>query len=235
MRPSSAWRSALNEMQASQAELLLAHQGLLSELLLSRPVGQRILLLRHGESEANASKYDVKDPNLTRLGTMQARSWHNCIADFGADVVLVSPLRRAVQTACHAFRYEQVPLILCRFAREVGWGCGENTISLDTASMEQMLSDLPRGDDVQGIGEALHVAPDDPADERVCLQRLKVVLASRPERTIVVVCHYGVISALSGNRAKNGDIYECEWGPHGDLKMLARHKNPLSQQQCLCG
>merc|ERR1712192_17540 len=191
--------------------------------------------MRHGESEGNVSRYDVADPNLTQVGLMQAKSWQETVGEFGAELVLVSPLRRTVQTACHAFSNEQVPFLLCRSAREFGWGCAENTIMSDQHSMDAMLQDLPQGDEIQGIHEALYPGLDDPLDEYESLDRLKITLASRPEDVIMVVCHYGVISALTGNRAKNGDVYECNWGCDDELKAVARHRNPLSDQTCLCG
>jgi len=203
-------------------------------LLANKKFPQKIYLMRHGESEANISRRDVPDPNLTHLGLAQAKSWQETIGDLQPDIVLVSPLRRAIQTACHAFSYEEVPLLCCRFAREIGWSCDENTIHSTPASMQKMLADLPSGEDIHGIKEALFVAPDDPANEMASLERLKLVLASRPERTIVVVCHFGVIAALSGCRAKNGDVYECEWGFNDELRVLMRHKTPLSEQNCVC-
>lgn len=207
---------------------------LVRDLLLKRRDRQKIFLLRHGESQANVSKYDVPDPNLTSVGTVQAKSWQESIGDFCAEVVLVSPLRRTVQTACFAFKYETIPLELCTCAREIGWGCGENTIHSDPASMKRMLSNLPRGPEVRGIEQALRVSPDDPIDELQSLERLKVTLASRPESTIVVVCHFGVINALTGARAKNGDVYECQWGADHELSVVARHKVPVEDEGCTC-
>lgn len=213
----------------------LATPSPIRALLAARPLPQKIYLMRHGESEANISRRDVPDPNLTQLGLAQAKSWQESIGDFQPDLILASPLRRAVQTACHAFSYEEVPLLLCRFAREIGWSCNENTIHSTKAKMQEMLDTLPRGDEVHGVNEALTAAHDDPPDEMASLERLKLVLASRPERTIVVVCHFGVIAALSGCRAKNGDVYECEWGFNDELRVLMRHKTPLADQQCICG
>jgi len=204
-------------------------------LLAARSVPQKIYFMRHGESEANVSRRDIPDPNLTPLGLAQAKSWAESIGDLQPDIVLVSPLRRAVQTACHAFSYEEVPFLCCRFAREIGWAANENTIHSTPAKMQKMLDDLPRGDEVHGVREALTAAPDDPSTEMASLERLKMVLASRPEHTIVVVCHFGVIAALTGCRARNGDIYECEWGFNDELRVLMRHKTPLSEQNCVCG
>lgn len=204
-------------------------------LLAKRHTPQKIYLMRHGESEANISRRDIPDPNLTHLGLAQAKSWQETIGDLGADIVLVSPLRRAVQTACHAFHFEEVPMLFCRFAREIGWCCNENTIHSSVGSMNQMLKTLPRGDEVYGMKEALTPAADDPKEEMESLQRFKMVLASRPENTVVVVCHFGVIAATSGCRAKNGDVYECDWGYNDELRVVARHKTPLADQPCICG
>jgi|Transcript_104300 broad specificity phosphatase PhoE len=222
-------------MQQRAALRMDASASMLHGLVLNRRGKQKIFLMRHGESEGNVSKYDVSDPNLTQLGLMQAKSWQEVVGEFGAEVVLVSPLRRTVQTACHAFASEDVPFVFCRSAREFGWGCAENTISLDVYTMDDMLRELPHGDEIQGMTEALCPGPDDPMDEYESLDRLKLVLAGRPENIVMVVCHYGVISALTGNRAKNGDVYECTWGEDDELKVIARHRNPLSDQGCLCG
>jgi len=190
--------------------------------------------MRHGESQANVSRHDVPDPNLTAVGLAQAKSWQETIGDFGAEIVLVSPLRRTVQTACHAFKYEEVPFLLCRCARELGCGCGENTIHLDATQMKRMLGNLPRGSEVHGIEQALYEAPDDPVDELASLEQLKVTIAKRPESVVAVVCHFGVINALTGFRAQNCDVYECEWDSDNELKVVARHRAPVEEEGCVC-
>jgi len=195
---------------------------------------QRILLLRHGESQGNISRHDIPDPNLTDLGIAQAKSWADEIGEFGAELVLVSPLRRTVQTACYAFAREEAPLLICRNAREIGWCAAENTIMSSERSMSSMLDVLPRGNEVQGVRMGLRPQTVDPVDEVACMEELKKILRSRPERTLAVVCHFGVINALIGNRAKNADIFECEWGSDGELHAVGRHRPPLEQQQCLC-
>jgi broad specificity phosphatase PhoE len=228
---------ALQEQRRRAQQEATAQKGPspIRSLLAARRSPQKIYLMRHGESEANISRRDVPDPNLTHLGLAQAKSWQETIGDLAPDLVLVSPLRRAVQTACHAFQYEEVPMLLCRFAREIGWSANENTIYSTPVMLNKMLQKLPRGDEVYGVKEALTPGPDDPATEMDSLQRLKMVLAGRPESTIVVVCHFGVIAATSGCRAKNGDIYECDWGYNDELRVVARHKTPLADSPCICG
>merc|ERR1719454_1093955 len=130
----------------------------ITSLLAQKRDAQRVFFMRHGESEANISRRDVPDPNLTQLGLAQAKSWQETIGDLGADLVMVSPLRRAVQTACHAFEHEEVPMLFCRFAREIGWSANENTIHSAPDSMQRLLDSLPRGDEIYGVEEAL-IAP----------------------------------------------------------------------------
>lgn len=221
--------------EAAEAVRAAAEPSPLQSLIASRPDTQKILFMRHGESESNVSRRDIPDPNLTALGQAQAKSWQESVGEFGADLVLVSPLRRACQTACLAFSEEEVPMLMCRFARELGWSAQENTIGSTPKSLRAMLRGLPRGNEIHGIEEGLLPAHDDPPDELSSLQRLRLVLASRPERTIIVVCHFGVIAALTGRRAKNGDVYECMWGEGDQMQVLMRHKTPLADNQCLCG
>ena len=116
----------------------------------SPPAGggpSRILLLRHGQSEANATKRDVPDALLTELGRAQAAAWKGVIGRFGAEVVLVSPLRRALQTALLAFDKVDVPIEVCRDARELWWDEQANTPSTPE-SIYALLRGLPRGDEV---------------------------------------------------------------------------------------
>ena len=108
----------------------------------------RVLLLRHGQSEANATRRDMPDPPLTELGRVQATAWKGAIGRFGAEAVLVSPLRRALETALLAYDRVDVPVEVCRHARELWWDEQANTPSTPEA-LEAVLRDLPRGDEVR--------------------------------------------------------------------------------------
>lgn len=108
----------------------------------------RVLLLRHGQSEANATRRDMPDPPLTELGRVQATAWKGAIGRFGAEAVLVSPLRRALETALLAYDRVDVPIEVCRHARELWWDEQANTPSTPEA-LEAVLRDLPRGDEVR--------------------------------------------------------------------------------------
>ena len=61
-----------------------------------------VLLMRHAQSESNATHEDTFDPPLTALGVEQARRWREAAPRWKLDRVLVSPLFRCIQTAAHA-------------------------------------------------------------------------------------------------------------------------------------
>ena len=79
---------------------------------------KRILFMRHGETFHNVLHNDEPDTLLTPRGVAQARSWSASTADTdpghdpaflsAAEIVLVSPLRRTLQTACYAFAATKV-------------------------------------------------------------------------------------------------------------------------------
>ncbi len=61
----------------------------------------RLILIRHGESEGNASGViqGRMDFGLSPAGLLQARATAEALAGLAADRLVTSPLRRAVQTA----------------------------------------------------------------------------------------------------------------------------------------
>jgi len=199
---------------------------------------QRILFLRHGESLHNVSDADIPDPLLTRTGHAQALSWQHTMHNFGADVVLVSPLRRTVQTACLAFGKAKAPMELCRAARECWWDQVENSILSSPDSLRRLVEEMPRGKKLAKrlscVEPALLGCIDDPTDEGSSLARLRQLLASRPERCVAVVTHWGVVQALCGCDADNAELFECHWTPNRELVPFARHSAPFSGMQCHC-
>ena len=64
-------------------------------------MAQLVYLVRHGETSLNADGRlrGLADPELNEVGERQARAVAVALAEVDADVVLSSPLRRAVRTA----------------------------------------------------------------------------------------------------------------------------------------
>ena len=184
-----------------------------------------VLLLRDGESVANATDVDVLDCYLTEKGQKQAMAWRDHIGTLGAEVVLVSPLRRAVQTACFAFANQDIPMELCRPAREFKWSEKQNTLGTPV-QMQELLRQLPRGRDVQHVEEALALGPDEPSLERDSIAQLEEILKMREENVVAVACHWGVIKRLCGASADNCEIIQCEWSQSGQLNVVKHHRTP---------
>ena len=58
----------------------------------------RVLLLRHGESLANASGDDLPDSPLSDLGRAQAAAWTDAIGEFGATAVVAGIIPGKTET-----------------------------------------------------------------------------------------------------------------------------------------
>eukprot|EP01062_Namystynia_karyoxenos_P063251 TRINITY_DN56064_c0_g1_i1.p2 TRINITY_DN56064_c0_g1~~TRINITY_DN56064_c0_g1_i1.p2 ORF type:complete len:254 (+),score=55.44 TRINITY_DN56064_c0_g1_i1:84-845(+) len=181
---------------------------------------RRVLLLRHGQSEANATGRDVRDAQLTQTGVVQGSSWRSVAASLKADVVLASPLRRAVHTALLAFQDTDVPIEIVHSARELWWGDQQNQ-PLPLPALKQFLRECPRGADV-----VVPPPPETPFQSELhSVRAFHKHLLSRPEQTIAVACHFGVIQELCGHAAHNAEIVECE--VRGErLKPVRVHKPP---------
>jgi broad specificity phosphatase PhoE len=115
-------------MQSGQVLLMRHAEGLhqyfrgeknLIDPLLTGKDGLKITVKNEqGEEETKTSEKKPKVPH----GEDQAESWAPIIGDFKPDVVLMSPLRRCVQTGCLAFsKCEAIKMRLVRRAREAGW------------------------------------------------------------------------------------------------------------------
>lgn len=58
-----------------------------------------LILIRHAEPDYSSSRFD---PSLTRNGILQALALKQKLQDVRADIVLLSPLRRAIETCLHS-------------------------------------------------------------------------------------------------------------------------------------
>lgn len=209
----------------------------------------RVFLLRHGQGEHNATGRDIRDPLLTKRGEEQASSWAARTPALDVDVVLISPLRRTIQTALLAFQRcgkaargeggQPQRLLLCRHARELWWNEDCNDISPEP-ELRKLLQSLPRGDElaaVEGclgtpgtgsIREAVRVQSTTPETETASIRAMVAELRQREEDSVVVVCHWGVISDLCGADASNCALVECCFKESGRsaLKVLKIHPSP---------
>lgn len=183
-----------------------------------------VLLMRHGESEANATKQDIPDPDITALGVAQADAWRARSATWELETVLVSPLLRTIQTAARAFgAHPSARWQLCPAAREHWWDMRQSRGRLG-GEIAPALAELPAcGLTAEAVVAAIGAPTEHwhPTEEAAASKRelgrrsaratlaLATDLTRRAaagEKRVAVVCHWGVVSALTDVDAANCDV-----------------------------
>eukprot|EP00457_Paulinella_chromatophora_P012340 gb/GEZN01012544.1/.p1 GENE.gb/GEZN01012544.1/~~gb/GEZN01012544.1/.p1 ORF type:complete len:275 (+),score=33.67 gb/GEZN01012544.1/:179-1003(+) len=187
-----------------------------------------IYLIRHAESTYNREMRSWRtwcfcrcvrvinshrDALLTPEGIEQVRRLKNSYSQHatlnGVEIVLTSPLTRALQTAVGVFGDSQVPIKalaeLCEHKRHL------HDIGRPKAELEDRWSDS--GVDFSAVSQQEWWYTNDEAEpeerlwERVTW--IKAELASRPEKVIAIVSHSNFLAALQG-RDSRGNMQNCE-------------------------
>ncbi len=78
-----------------------------------------LYIIRHGESKGNIG-HDVENPKLTDLGHRQAELLALRLKKINFDVILSSPLERAIQTATPLSELQNTPITIMDNLYEVG-------------------------------------------------------------------------------------------------------------------
>ena len=90
----------------------------------------RIFFVRHGQSESNLKKVMAghKDVLLTDKGREQALETAKKLKDYDIDIMFVSPLKRARETAeiINSIRKNKIPMIIKEELTEVNYGIYED-------------------------------------------------------------------------------------------------------------
>ena len=167
-------------------------------------------LIRHGQSTFNAGFAETgadpmhRDARLTELGHAQVAAAKAAYAALGHELVVSSPLTRAIQTTIGLFGGGAAPILIEALHRE------KQTDSCDVGRSPSILAaEFPqlrfdhladpwwhdRDPDLRGIP----IEPDHAFQDR--LARFRAWLAARPERTITVVGHGTFFRMLTGGRS----------------------------------
>lgn len=186
------------------------------------PVQHKIVyLIRHGESLGQlANEYNRRrdarlvDCGLSENGIIQANTIPQLLNEAMDEIELVisSPLTRAVQTTCIAFPTK--PILINYDLREVGTMIPENI----PRAMKHVLADLQikkgyEADDTSTNRtyniDSVTLQPQNwprnhDTTPKVCRrdqirQVFQWIAVNRPERVIAIVCHYHVIRAALDN------------------------------------
>ncbi|KAG8464702.1 hypothetical protein KFE25_010070 [Diacronema lutheri] len=159
----------------------------------------------HGEFIAQMQADDEFDADLTEMGRQQARAAAAGTAKLSIELVVVSPLSRAIETALLIFGDAQssVPFVSSELLRE--W----NGLLLNAKRRRrpELAARFPRVD-FAGIPESDESWTEvlEPADE-VAERGVRFLewLAQRPEREIAVVAHGGIYAQLFSHARVHDD------------------------------
>jgi len=208
---------------------------------------KRVIFLRHGQSLYNAAKVDpmINDAALTEKGRRQAKRAARKLKRIqGVELVVVSPLTRALQTMEIALRSQVekgTPVFVNPLAREIT--CGSDDLG---STPEQLQERFPSLDfsHLDRVWWYTGTSGDDQGDPNLSYQRyresefdepkrvyqprlaaLKKWILKRKEPVIVVVAHNRVIEKLTGVCAGNCEIvHTIVRGKNSDFETFLEQK-----------
>ena len=152
------------------------------------------VLLRHGQTPMSVQKRYAgrADVPLTGLGLQQAAAAASRLASSGLDVIVTSPLRRAVRTAEQVAAATGAPVVTDEGFRETDFGAWEGLTFAEVrerwpAEMTAWLADPavapPGGESLAEVSERVTAA-------------LRRVLAARKRQAVLIVSHVTPIKTL---------------------------------------
>jgi len=182
-----------------------------------------VLCIRHGESTFNAAwRVNPVDPlhfdaPLSELGQMQVAQARWTLARYPVEIVLTSPLTRALQTAHglfeghpHAPRIQVEPLLRERVENSCDIGRAPAALAADFPSV-----------DLAGLGDEWWHNDGQPDARGICVEPIPVVqaraaqvkidLLSRTERVLALVGHGTFFFHLTGKTLSNCEVVELAW------------------------
>lgn len=171
-----------------------------------------MILLRHGQSEFNLlftqTRKDpgIVDPVLTPLGHQQAEAAALALAQEDIRRIVVSPYRRAIQTALPVARRLGLGLTVTPLVRE------RYAFTCDIGSPRTELAMAFPGVDFAHLEEVWWPPEEEPAAQvegRAALFRAEMAALDDWAHTLVV-SHWGFIMALSGRSVANGEILRVD-------------------------
>jgi broad specificity phosphatase PhoE len=179
-----------------------------------------IYLIRHGQSTFNAlfelNRVDPLhfDARLSQIGIEQVAAARQAASEIPVDLVVVSPLTRAIQTAVGLYGEATVPMVVTDLHRErlensCDIGRSPSALSAEFPMLSfDHLSD-PWWHNGQEDDRGVAVEPDHLITRR--LADFSRWLRGRPEDVVVVVGHGGFFRRLTGRSMRNCEI--MEWRP----------------------
>lgn len=218
----------------------------------SAAASKTVYLIRHGHSEGQDAKRNgldrkrdlsLRDCGLSSKGVQQSEQIRSFLEDNSLpliELVVSSPLTRALQTAVYGFQYliPQPPILVHFGLREIASTLPENFPRETKDALEYIRKHNRKTEDINEMqidSESLQpsswpletVVTESASSGKVeRIQQIFQWLAKeRPEKCVAVVCHYNVIrAALSAScseqdiRPQNAGTIPCHLYSDGRLK-----------------
>jgi broad specificity phosphatase PhoE len=178
-----------------------------------------ILLIRHGQSTFNAHYEETgEDPGhfdarLTALGREQAKATRALLADERVDLVITSPLTRAIETGLHIFGDRDIPFhITCRHRERLESSCdvGRSPEALKT---EFPALEFDHLDAIWWHHEPAAKSPFVTEPLSAFEKRVRVFrdwIATHPAQRLAVIGHGTFFHALTGRWMQNCEVQRWE-------------------------
>ena len=171
---------------------------------------KRIWIIRHGQAVHNIQRgYPFPDPPLTKRGYQEASS---ITIDFTPDLIVVSPMRRTIETAFTAFgttvdANEALPIEVWPDLREAHDAICNHGSPITVLQMEYPHLDFSECNSERTYETHTH------ADAEKRAERVRRRLKEHSAQKIVVVTHRGFIAHL----VESHKFVNCEVGIFGFL------------------
>ena len=177
-------------------------------------MSKNVYCIRHGIAEHNmnyfkygsSTFYDPQfiDTSLVQEGFNQAKQLGETWKDIDTiELVIVSPLKRTLQTACEIFKHKQVPMIALEYIRE--FPLGKHTCN-KRSSKDMLVTKYPHinFDNLQSNQDDIWMSHrEETVDElNLRIQKLKEFIASRSETNIALVNHSSFIGQMKDQEIK---------------------------------
>jgi hypothetical protein len=210
---------------------------------------KRVCVIRHAKSEAQSSSREERRKSLHLLDAKLQSDQMLLMKGFGAqviedealnavDIVLCSPLTRAIQTACLTFESLPVKILLVpeltEFPVHGGMSGYENMgRPWDKIIQDKLIRALPKFEDIDfslirdfeaNFGSAWWVKAFDSMRNATMIRRLKKFLLSLPFKRIAIVGHCCNLMALLNTRLRvpNATPIWCRLSVSGQEISLVR-------------
>ena len=180
---------------------------------------QTVILIRHAQSTFNAHYAATgQDPGhidarLTDLGLSQVAEARERLADTPVDLVVVTPLTRALQTAHGIFGERSIPMHVTCLHRErlesscdVGRSPGLLAADFPHLAFDHLAD--PWWHAPEGHEGPFAQEPEDVFLDRVA--RFRTWVAARPEPRVAVIGHGTFFRALTGRPFGNAEDFEWD-------------------------